>query len=91
MSVREDYNILDDREVSNPLVRGVRHRTHEIRKYMLSWLPDRTGLAAALVSSTTSGAGHCAGRQFRDVCCDLAWLGEPDLVAVAQNVLHGTP
>src|SRR5581483_2037700 len=50
--------------------------------------------AAALLrhsSIEASGAGDCAGRQTGDMCCDLARPRQPDLVPVAQDVLHGTP
>jgi hypothetical protein len=36
------------------------------------------------------GARHRAGRQLRDVGRDLTWLGQPDLVPVAEDVLQST-
>src|SRR5262249_10696873 len=40
--------------------------------------------------SALSGARHRAGWQLRDVRRDLTWLGQPDLVPVVEDVLHGT-
>src|SRR5262245_23879228 len=41
-------------------------------------------------SGAFSGARHRAGWQLCDVCCNLTWLGQPDLVPVVEDVLHST-
>jgi hypothetical protein len=48
-------------------------------------------MTTVLATEQASGARHRTGRQLRDVRCDLARLGKPNLIAVAQDVLHGSP
>ena len=45
-----------------------------------TWVPTRA----------FSGARHRAGWQLRDVCRDLTWPGQPDLVSVTEDVLNCT-
>src|SRR5262249_7377550 len=49
------------------------------------------GQVHSAAGATGSGTRHRAGRQLLDVRRNLAGVGQPDLVAVLQDVLHGTP
>src|SRR5262245_5122277 len=48
-------------------------------------------MARPPTAKTTSGSRYLAGRQLLDVRRDLGGLGQPDLVAMTQDVLHGAP
>jgi len=53
-------------------------------------LAEWGSLNCGLLPLCLLGARHRASWQLRDVCRDLTWLGQPDLVPVLEDVLHST-
>ena len=87
----EDYNILYDREHRNASLFAACDNAPHSRTSALCRTLKGTDLITALAAEQASGARHRTGRQLRDVRCDLARLGKPNLIAVAQDVLHCSP